>query len=78
MPWLADLTPDHFPKPVTRLTSKSPLWDGFEATEWLHAQFRIDGDAVINMRIVNKANRCLKLLGATGRSHAEAGILDPV
>jgi hypothetical protein len=50
-----------FPKPVTCVTSNSPLRDWLEVTELLHAQSRIDREAVINARIVKEANRFLEL-----------------
>jgi predicted DNA-binding transcriptional regulator AlpA len=50
-----------FPNPVARVTSNSPLWDWLEVTEWLHAQSRIDREAVVNARIVKEANRFLEL-----------------
>ncbi len=49
-----------FPNPVARVTSNSPLWDWLEVTEWLHAQSRIDHEAVVNARIVKAANRFLE------------------
>ncbi|BBB14017.1 helix-turn-helix transcriptional regulator [Sphingopyxis sp. FD7] len=50
-----------FPNPVARVTSNSPLWDWLEVTEWLHAQSRIDREAVVEARIVKEANRFLEL-----------------
>ena len=50
-----------FPSPVARVTSNSPLWDWLEVTEWLHAQARIDREAVVEARIVKEANRFLEL-----------------
>lgn len=41
-----------FPNPVARVTSNSPLWDWFEVTESLHAQSKIDCEAVVGARIV--------------------------
>lgn len=49
-----------FPNPVARVTSNSPLWDWLEVTEWLHAQSKIDRDAVVEARIVKEANRFLE------------------
>jgi predicted DNA-binding transcriptional regulator AlpA len=50
-----------FPNPVARVTSNSPLWDWLEVTEWLHAQAKIDREAVVVARIVKEANRFLEL-----------------
>jgi predicted DNA-binding transcriptional regulator AlpA len=50
-----------FPNPVARVTSNSPLWDWLEVTEWLHAQAKIDREAVVEARIVKEANRFLEL-----------------
>ena len=50
-----------FPNPVARVTSNSPLWDWLEVTEWLHAQSKIDREAVVEARIVKEANRFLEL-----------------
>ena len=50
-----------FPNPVARVTSNSPLWDWLEVTEWLHAQAKIDREAVVKARIVKEANRFLEL-----------------
>lgn len=50
-----------FPNPVARVTSNSPLWDWLEVTEWLHAQSKIDREAVVEARVVKEANRFLEL-----------------
>ena len=43
------------------MTSNSPLWEWLEVTEWLHAQSRIDREAVVEARIVKEANCFLEL-----------------
>ena len=50
-----------FPNPVARVTSNSPLWDWLEVTEWLYAQGKIDGEAVLEARIIKEANRHIEI-----------------
>ena len=45
-----------FPHPIARVTSRTPLWDWSEVAEWLHAQDRIDENALREARVVRAAN----------------------
>ena len=46
----------HFPKPVARVTSESPLWDWCEVATWLHGRDKLGRDEMIQARIVKEAN----------------------
>ncbi len=50
-----------FPNPIARITSNSPLWDWLEVAKWLHAQSKINFEAVVEARVVKEANRFLEL-----------------
>jgi hypothetical protein len=58
----------HFPSPVVRVTSDSPLWDWVEVCRWLFRQGRLPRDEVLRARIVRGAN--VRLIAAKNRSSA--------
>lgn len=47
---------DGFPPPAAKVTSKHPLWDWHEVTEWLCKKSYIGIEEVVQARIVKEAN----------------------
>ena len=50
---------EHFPAPIVRVTSTSPLWDWEEVAGWLAERDALSRDEVVRARIVKEANRHL-------------------
>jgi len=53
----------HFPTPVARVTSDSPLWDWCEVATWLHGREKIGREEVVRARIVKEANLVIESHG---------------
>jgi hypothetical protein len=47
---------DHFPGPAAKVTSKHPLWDWHEVTQWLFERNYIDRKTVVQARVVKEVN----------------------
>ncbi|HEX2764105.1 MAG TPA: hypothetical protein VHM92_09755 [Allosphingosinicella sp.] len=45
-----------FPNPVAKVTSKHPLWDWQEVSEWLYRNDKIGIDEVVRARVVKEVN----------------------
>jgi predicted DNA-binding transcriptional regulator AlpA len=45
-----------FPGPVAKVTSKHPLWDWFEVSEWLFENDKIGRDEVVRAKVVKEVN----------------------
>ncbi len=54
-----------FPYPAAKVTSKHPLWDWYEVSEWLFKNERIDREEVVRAKIVKEANLHLETNDAT-------------
>lgn len=52
---------EHFPNPVARVMTTTPLWDWRDVAEWLHARGQLDAAAVAEARVVREANFFLEL-----------------
>src|SRR5205085_7795960 len=46
----------HFPPPVARVTSDSPLWDWATVARWLFRNKKISRDAAIEAEVIRAAN----------------------
>ena len=49
-----------FPVPVARVSSGSPLWNWVDVAKWLRRRSQISTDAVVEARIVKRANDNIK------------------
>ncbi len=50
----------HFPAPIARLTTDSPLWDWAEVASWMYRERKaLDLEAVVEAQLVRDANRAL-------------------
>lgn len=50
----------HFPSPVARVTSDTPLWDWSTVAKWLFQHEKLSRDAAIEAEAVKAANEALK------------------
>jgi transcriptional regulator with XRE-family HTH domain len=46
----------HFPGPIARVTSESPLWDWLAVTRWMYLHDKLDRAAVLQAKAVREAN----------------------
>lgn len=53
-----------FPNPVAKVTSKHPLWDWQEVSEWLFKKDKIGIEEVVRARIVKEVNLHVDACGA--------------
>jgi hypothetical protein len=56
---------EHFPAPVARVTSTSPLWDWEEVASWLVERDALPPQEAVRARIVKEANRHLEAVGTS-------------
>ena len=50
----------HFPSPVAKITSDSPLWDWASVAKWLFENEKISRDVAIEAEIVRAANAAIE------------------
>ena len=51
---------DHFPPPVLRITSESPLWDWVAVSQWMFRNDKIASSSIcVEARVVKRANEML-------------------
>jgi transcriptional regulator with XRE-family HTH domain len=55
----------HFPAPIARVTSESPLWDWATVARWMYENEKLGKEAALNAEIVRQANVAI----CNGESH---------
>ena len=55
----------HFPAPVVRVTSESPLWEWATVARWMYENEKLEKEAAIDAEIVRQANVAI----CSGESH---------
>jgi hypothetical protein len=55
----------HFPAPIARVTSESPLWDWATVARWMYENEKLGKEAAIDAEIVRQANVAI----CNGESH---------
>jgi hypothetical protein len=61
----------HFPAPVAKVTSESPLWDWVEVSRWMYRRRSLALHHVIEARIVRQANVALAVPGGIEKVFAK-------